>query len=244
MENDFNSVWDTLAALNTIGPDVTIEIDILKGANPEFINFVSELECMTDFEARANKAKKYIEDNNGLKEIDYPTLGKYLLNPKAVPLDIWRKLYVLERSIPPRFGDKYTWVERLKMFYNTYVRETAIDGKVTYNNKKIYQIKGNKDRPTNHNKLVYGHGQWGADFYFYDDNIEGSTWQKMIKVEMKHGNSNIDVEIKNHAEDKFLYGAKYLILAMSDGSYYMINYNKEPAEATKLDVICPDVFKF
>lgn len=240
---DFENVWKTLSALNVITPDITEEIDILKGANPDFIDFVAELETTLDLEARAKKAKEYIDANGGEKEIKYEDLGSYLSSPSSVPLETWRKLYVLERSIPPRFGDKYTWVERLKIFYNTYIRETAIAGKATYNGKKIYFIKGSEKNPTNHDRLVYGHGQWGADFYFYDDTIDGETWQKMVKVEMKHGDTNIDSEIQKHADDKFLYNAKYLILAMSDGSYYMINYNVNPAEATKLDVTCQDVYK-
>jgi len=241
---DFENVWKTLSALNVISPDITNEIDILKGATPDFINFVAELETMTDFEARAKKAKEYIDTNNGIKEIKYRDLGTCLADIKGAPLEVWRKLYVLERSIPPRFGDKYTWVERLKMFYNTYVRETALDGKAIYNSKKLYIIKGNEAHPTNHDKLVYGHGQWGADFYFYDDSLPGDkAWQKMVKVEMKHGDTNVEAEIKKHADDKFLYNAKYLILAMADGSYYMVNYNVDPAEATKLNVNCQDAFK-
>ena len=242
MEN-FNTVWDTLSSLNIIPPDVTEEIDILKGASPDFINFVAELELISDLKARADKAKAYIDANNGLTEIDYKDLGNCLSAPKNTPLEFWRKLYMLERSIPPRFGDKYTWVERLKMFYNTYIRETAIAGNATYRGKKIYFIKGNEDNPTNHNKLVYGHGKWGPDFYFYDDSIDGTTYNKMVKVEMKHGESNIESEIQKHADDKFLYGAKYLLLAMANGTYYMIDYNKETPEATQLDVIRQDAYK-
>lgn len=241
---DFENVWKTLSALNVITPDVTEEIDILKGANPDFIEFVAELETTLNLEARAKKAKDYIDANDGIKEIKYKDLGSYLAKPTSIQLETWRKLYVLERSIPSRFGDKYTWVERLKMFYNTYIRETAIAGNAIYNGKKIYFIKGNEKNPTNHDKLVYGHGQWGADFYFYDDNLPGDQrWQKMVKVEMKHGDNDIDFEIQKHANDKFLYAAKYLILAMSDGSYYMVNYNVNTAEATELNVIRQDAYK-
>lgn len=240
----FENVWETLSALNVIPPNVTEEIDILKGASPDFITFVADLETILDFRERAKKAKDYIDNNNGMKEIRYETLGKYLAAPNNISLEIWRKLYVLERSIPPRFGNNYTWVERLKVFYNTYVRETAIAGNATYKGKKIYFIRGNKDNPTNHDKLVYGSGKWGADFYFFDDSLPGEhSWQKMVKVEMKHGNNNLDLEIQKHANDTFLYGAKYLILAMANGAYYMINYNSDPAEVTELDIKCQDVYK-
>ena len=129
------------------------------------------------------------------------------------------------------------------MFYNTFIRESAIAGKVSYKGKKLYWVKGNADNPTNHNKLVYGKGKWGPDFYFYDDSLPGDKpWQKMVKVEMKHGAAALDSEIKKYADNKFLYNAKYLIIAMSDGYYYTINYNASPAEATKLDVTCQDVY--
>ena len=54
---DFENVWSTLSALNIISPAVTEEIDILKGANPDFIDFVAELETTLDLEVRAKKAK-------------------------------------------------------------------------------------------------------------------------------------------------------------------------------------------
>ena len=59
---------------------------------------------------------------------------------------------------------------------------------------------------------------------------------------MKHSNTTLDSELKKYAGNKFLYNAKYLIIAMSDGYYYMINYNINPAEVTKLDVTCQDVY--
>ena len=59
---------------------------------------------------------------------------------------------------------------------------------------------------------------------------------------MKHGAATLDSEIKKYTDNKFLYNAKYLIIAMSDGYYYTINYNVSPAEATKLDVICQDAY--
>ena len=241
---NFDDVWKTLEVLNSIPITVTAEIDILKGANLDFIKFVAELESITDFDIRAQKAKDYIDKHNGIKEIDYITLGKYLANTKATPLEIWRQLYVLERSIKPRFGDHYTWLDRLRMFYNTYIRENAIAGKAIYRGKKIYFIKGNEAAPTNHDKLVYGHGQWGADFYFYDDSREGDqTWQKMVKVEMKHCDGNLDTAVKKYADNEYSYGAKYLILAMANGSYFMVDYtDKESPVVTNLNINCPDVY--
>ena len=210
------------------------------------LNFIIHILCLvrkSGLSYNKEKATTLYYENNGIKEINYEDLGNYLANPSSVSLEIWRKLYVLERSIPPRFGNKYTWVARLKMFYNTFIRESAIAGKASYKGKKLYWVKGNADNPTNHDKLVYGKGKWGPDFYFYDDSLPGDKpWQKMVKVEMKHGAATLDSEIKKYAGNKCLYNAKYLIIAMSDGYYYTINYNVSPAEATKLDVTCQDVY--
>lgn len=224
--------------------ELTQDVDILEDASSEFLELVADLELESDLKARAAKAKNFIDSHEYyLKEVLYTDLGKYLDAPEFYTKDLWRSLYVLERSVPPRFGDRYTWFDRLKVFYNTYIRERAIHGKAKYNGNTLYWVKGNKSNPTNHDKLVYGHGKSGADFYFYDDNLSGTEpWQKMVKVEMKHGDADIDAEIKKYANDTFLYGAKYLILAMADGSYYMVNYNIKPVEVTKLDVICQDVF--
>lgn len=226
--------------------ELTQDVDILEDADSEFLGLVAELELETDFKKRAITAKNFIDSHSlsYLKNVSYVDLGKYLDSPEFYTKDFWRQLYVLERSIPPRFGDHFTWFDRLKVFYNTYVRERAVHGKASYNGKTLYWVKGNVKNPTNHDKLVYGHGTSGADFYFFDDNLPGDqAWQKMVKVEMKHGDADLDTEIKKHANDKFLYGAKYLILAMADGSYYMVNYNTDPATATNLNITCQDAYR-
>ena len=224
--------------------ELTQDVDILDDADPEFLELVADLELEINLKKRAAIAKNFIDSHSYLKEVLYVDLGKYLDNPEFYTKDLWRQLYVLERSIPPRFGDHFTWFDRLKVFYNTYVREYAVHGKASYDDKTLYWIKGTAKNPTNHDKLVYGHGTSGPDFYFYDDSLPGDMhWKKMVKVEMKHGDADLDTEIKKHADDKFLYGAKYLILAMTDGSYYMVNYNTNPAVATNLNINCQDAYR-
>lgn len=72
------------------------------------MDFAVELEAEQDSSARADMAKRCIDENDGLKEIGYRELGAYLKNPTAASLSVWRKLYMLERSVAPRFGNKYT----------------------------------------------------------------------------------------------------------------------------------------
>ena len=222
MDTNFETVWDTLSSLNRIPQDINEEVNIIKGASPDFINFVADLECMLDFKARAVKAKQYIDNNDGLKEISYVDLGNYLTNIKSLPLPEWRKLYMLERSIPPRFGDNYTWMQRLRLFYDTFLHETNIHG-CTFKldpednkNYKLYLKHGNKDNPTNHDKLVYGHGQGKTDFYFYTD--------RMVDVEYKYSNEgSLSQAIKKYADGKYTYGAEWLLFFMSNvKKYYLV----------------------
>lgn len=135
-------------------------------------------------------------------------------------------------------------MQRLKIFYNTYVRESAVAGRASYNGKKLYFLKGSKGNPTNHDKLVYGQGKWGADFYFYDDSLPGTeARQKMVTVEMKHCRGSLAEAIAEYADNKFMYAAKYLVLAMQDGTYNVVNYTVNPAAVTKLDVVCEDAYR-
>lgn len=130
------------------------------------------------------------------------------------------------------------------MFYNTYVRESAVAGRASYNGKKLYFLNGSKNNPTNHDKLVYGQGKWGADFYFYDDSLPGTeARQKMVTVEMKHCRGDLAEEIAKYADNKFMYAAKYLVLAMQDGTYNVVNYTVSPVAVTKLDVVCEDAYR-
>ncbi len=229
MENtpnyDFNNTFSDIDKINTLSPLICKEINILSGASRAFIDFAYELETCTDTKLRAAKAKAYIEKNKGMTEVTYSHLIRFLQDMNLVPLTVWRQLYLLERSIPPRFGSSYTWVQRLKMFANTYVRECAVNDRGYYNGFKLLFRKGNAKNPTNHHKLVYGQGKWGADFYFFDNNLPGTAnYQKMVSVELKHSSTNLNYEINKYKDDKYLYNAKYLILAMADGSYYMIDY--------------------
>ena len=70
-----------------VPPDVIEEIDITKGATSEFIGLIADLETTLNFNVRAEKAKSYIDANDGLKEIFYDELGLYLANPLNASLE-------------------------------------------------------------------------------------------------------------------------------------------------------------
>ena len=158
-----NNTADTFTLLdlyNTVPKyildELTQDVDILEDADSEFLELVVDLELETDFKKRAAIAKNFIDSHSYyLTEVSYTDLGKYLDNPEFYTKDFWRQLYVLERSIPPRFGDHFTWFDRLKVFYNTYIRERAVHGKANYNGKTLYWIKGNVIYSSDSSKSLY-----------------------------------------------------------------------------------------
>jgi len=214
------------------------KIDILEGASDKFIEIVIRLESEKDLKKRAKLAKGYIDANNYIKEVYYSDLGKYLANIDAVDIELWRQLYLLERSVPPRFGNKYTWLQRLKIFYNSFIYESAIDHSY-YRCYKLLFKKGNVSKPTNHDKLVYGSGRALSDFYFFDNTIQGTTRDKMVSVEYKYGTGTLQEEIDKYAENRYIYDAKYLIVLIDEQTYYMINYSVSPVEFEQLNIKVP-----
>lgn len=229
-------------AFDFIFADVTSEIDILTDAPRKFLSIVAKIETAKNDKAKANIAKQYIEEVNSIKVIDYKVLGGYLQDYASCPIQVWRQLYLLERSIPSRFGTRYTWVQRLKIFYNTFVNESNVVG-ASFNGHKLYYIRGNSNNPIRHDALVYGVGQPAADFYYYDDTIQGGTTNKMVKVEFKYcAESTPQAGAEKYATGRYTYGAKYVILYMANTkSYVMVDYNKYPASGciTELNIPAP-----
>jgi len=207
-------------------PTLWGEIDILSNAPIKFLRLVEELESTSDLWMRGKIADEYLIKNNGILYITYQNLASLLDTPTNRDMSLCRQLYILERSIPSRFGNYYTWVQRLKMFCNTYYREAAVHKMASYNDHKLLWVKGTEAHPTNHDRLVHGPGVKGADFYFWDETINSSNNRDhMIKVEMKHGTYPLSSMISKYSDPTYLYDAKYVLLAMPDGKYYMINYN-------------------
>jgi hypothetical protein len=204
-------------------------INLLFGASPDFIAAVEKIELEIDYDKRSQIAIDYIDKNNGLKEILYVTLGEYLKNPYSISTNIWRQLYLLERSIKPRFGDHYTWYQRLKVFYDTYCHETNVHGKIKINGHPVLLRKGSKTNPIYHDRLVYGKGKFGADFYYFDEALPGNTTiEKMVDVEFKYSQNLSAEEVAlKYLDNKYMYDAKYLITFVNRfNCYYLIDYTK------------------
>lgn len=225
-----NILWESIESYGDIPTSVYNEINILFGASEEFMDVVSTLEKL-DFAERAKVAYDIIEEEDGMKEISFVQLGKYLKNPDCVDLSTWRKLYLLERSIKPQTDSigRMSWVSRLKMFYNTYLDEYAVLG-ARYKGNKLYFVKGPKG-DERHDALHHGHGQDLADFYYFDDSIQSDkTWQKMVKVDLKYCVSgDIDAAAKYY-KTHHNHKASGIILHKKGEGYFMVDYR--PAEYT------------
>lgn len=224
-----HKIWQSHPDLQFIPYNVCSEINILHGASPEFITLVADLETEPDFRKRAEKAIAAIEASESLKEIYYIELGVGLNNYGLFSIDTWRQLYLLERSIVPRCGDYYTWVQRLKVFYDTFLHESRVNKNVSINGHPVLFRKGTKTNPTNHDKLVYGHGKAGSDFYYFDDTLEGTANRdKMVSVEFKYSaEDSPELGAKKYASGKFLYNSKHLIMYMDKlKKYVTVDYTK------------------
>lgn len=252
MNNNFKNIWSSHSDLKflpfNIKENLIFPINILSGASPEFIKLVVDLELTPDQDKRSQMAIKAITDSGSLREISYKDLGKFLRSPNT-SLEIWRQLYLLERSIPSRFNDTYTWYQRLCIFKDTYLHEQNlhISNEAKVNNQKIRIRRGSKNNPTNHDKLVCGYGKSGSDFYYFDDSISGTTIDKMVSVEFKYcAESTLSKAAAKYATGNYTYKSTYIIVYMEAfNSYFVIDYSKYSPEAnemdysTKLNVLAP-----
>lgn len=204
-------------------------IDIVSKAPERFKQLYDRLESEEDTETRSKIALEYIRATfpNSLDKISYSLLGDLLRAPESVSVAMWRKLYALERSIPPR-GIRRSWLDRLTMFYDTYLLEKTIvaDG-LAPTGGKFYFLKGSKKDPVDHDALHAGKGRYLADLYYYDDSISGSQKDKMVPVEVKYNpydSLNDGIEYyRNHHN----YGVRHIMLFdHTSGKFYFISYDQ------------------
>jgi len=222
---------DNIIETGEIPNNIYSEINILDGAPERFISEVIKLESMSNLRERAVEAYNYLVSSGGFTQIDFKTLGRMLSSPDKIDIRNWRNLYLLERSIAPR-NSRWTWLNRLKMFYNTYLEEHQLVYK-PYKNSKFYFL----DKSGDHENLHAGNGTFGSDFYYFDDTISGTTWNKMVKVEMKYayGDLNSEVIKYNPTNKNHTYEASHVILYKEGDGYYMVDYQCESPLVEKLD---------
>lgn len=196
---------------------LTESVDILTGAPRRFLDKVVELETTIDFHERGEKAARYITENGGLSQISYEDLIRYLTDPSSAPISIWRQLYLLERSIPPRNNaEQISWFNRLKIFADTYQLEHVANG------KKLNGLPGKirfSRKSGDHDNLHIGAGNYAADFYCWDEVLDKFHGF----VELKHWGSQDIAKAMEFYSDKH-YDAMYVLVFLKDGSCKLLDY--------------------
>jgi len=200
--------------------NISNEIDILTGAPVQFIKEVELLESITDVKERSNEALRYLKNNNCILSIGYETLIIYLANYMSCPTQRWRQLYLLERSIPPRANSQQkSWLDRLKIFADTYKLEKAVNRKLLNGLPgKILFSKESGD----HENLHAGIGSYFPDFYCWD----ALNSKLHAFVELKCWSSTNIQNAKDYYKNK-RYNARYVLVFMSDHQYKLIDYQED-----------------
>lgn len=213
------TAWDSLSILKNIPENVTSEIDILHGASIEFIEEVAKLESIDDYKERGLEAIKFLKEHNGFDLIPFTLLISYLSDYEGCPISIWRQLYILERSIPPRKNAiTKTWVERLKIFADTYVLEHIVDHSHLVGLPGIVAFTRNSG---DHENLHAGQGSYAADFYCWDK----LTNTRHAWVEFKHWGT-VDIEAAKEYYLTKKYSARYVLVFLADHTYKLIDYQE------------------
>lgn len=194
--------------------DICNEVDILTGASSEFISLVEKLELIEDTNERSNVALKYLQDNSLATLIPYPELYKLLAEKDFSDINRMRWLYILERSLPRRPLDKATWLNRLRVFVDTYLLEHSLVNKTFLGNGPLRFTRFSGD----HEALHAGKGKYGADFYFW------SGYSNF--VECKHWRNDFIDEARLFYSDK-RYNADNVIVCLYNKDIYWIDYKNK-----------------
>lgn len=117
-------------------------------------------------------------------------------------------------------------------FLNTALIENLPIGKFVLDNPafKLRYKKGstkNGKAPIDHGVLTPGRGENVADYYYFDDSIEGSTSAKMKSVECKISyRATLEADIDWYRQNPTaLHFAKIVLFYRPDVGWYEVNYN-------------------
>lgn len=143
--------------------DICKEVNILNLASSRFTSLVEAIETEENKNKKADIALDFLVKNNLPLKVSYPGLQSILLNEDSYKdIDLMRYLYVLERSLPRRDADTSTWLDRLRIFVDTYILEHFLVNKSFIDRPAIRFSRLSGD----HENLNAGKGKYGADFYY------------------------------------------------------------------------------
>jgi len=191
----------------------------------DFLNIVWQIETSTDAHAKAKIAEDYLRTHKEYNlYIEYDMLIKDLKNITEIPSKLCRNYYLIERSIPYK-SEHFNWLNRLKIFCNNYLLETAVlkcndsalPGKLEFKNKNT------------HYNLFYGQGTFVPDFKVCGSDPE-------VQLECKSHQSDIADAYIKFKDPNERYFARYVVVFLFSGNcFYIIDYAKN--EYKKLNKI-------
>lgn len=223
--------------------------NILKGATPEFISLVAQLETIDDDQKRRELIIPYLQKYNLSESINLNELFNNLKNRTRTTVDYWRHAYLIEKCSKPR-NINLTCTQRLAMFADTYILESTVNNQKYLNSKFIFLKKSGK-----HDILIADHGEYAPDFYYFDESRPArpgfETLDRMVYVELKYGPFNTLLEDAEYFKDHYIYKDRYntknIVVFKSKQSnitpgFYMLSFSDdyEDCKSYYLDYIpCP-----
>lgn len=188
--------------------DICKEVNILNIASKRFLTLVEAIEAEEDKNKKADIALNFLLKNNLPVKIPYPELYSILTNKESYKdIELMRYLYVFERSLPRRVTDTSTWLERLRIFTDTYLLEHSLVGR-SFNGKPVLRFtRASGD----HEALNAGKGKYGSDFYYWDT--------KPNFVECKHWSTD-DLDAARVFYSDKRYHADHVIVCLNNKQIY------------------------
>lgn len=230
-DDTFDNSFDNSLELKSIPWHVSSQIDILTDASKEFISMVATLESMEDKWKRAKLAREYLAQYGGMLKVNHKDLQDALHNPDSRSMSFWRQMYLIERAIPPKrikqqdgtytWSSDTPWVKRLKIFANTAIVEHAVVYKRLHglpSELRFSRFSGD------HDNLEAKPGEKAADFYCWDQ----ANDKNYAFVELKcPRTANIEEAKNKYADSTSRYGARFVLMFLTDYSYKLIDYETD-----------------
>jgi hypothetical protein len=205
--------------------------------NQEFIQIKIFLDSFpaNDYE-RSKFAINYLEKYNLPKKVTNPELIDFFYRGNTIQ-NIWKWLYLLERSIPYYEEKQPEWQQRLLYFPATYLVEKFLNYKTFYYRDVLVTLRFATKISGDHTTLEAGPAKKsGADFYIY---YKGES----LKIDYKFASvkrfATIEEVKEYYKKGKHLHTAKLLLSFLeAEEKFYLIDYTTDTYQ--KLDFPVPN----
>ena len=186
--------------------------------------------------ARSELAIQYLIQCNLPLSVSNEELLAYFFSGEPVSQDIWRWLYLLEKSIPYYREKQPAWYKRLLYFPATYIIESYLNRQTFVYKNKIVMLRFT-DISGDHNNVHAGPGEDTADFYIYVDTT--------LFVDYKFASQNKFTSAKEvctyYKSGKHMHKARLLLSFLeAEQAFYLINLDTD--ECQLLPIVPPNTY--